>query len=244
MQHAGDRAARAGPDVGRGAGDGAGDAHAAEGHRRHVGGTLGDELAVGAVLAPAHAVGDDRRQQALDGAEQGDGDGIGKYGAQLGEIEWRQRRSRQRARHLAEPASRWSRRRAGTSMQAPPLRRRRSSKPGHLGRTRRSPTMIATARADSGDGCRLERAEARPDGLQLGQQRRRLVRHVETEQLLQLAGENDDGDAGREADGDGEGDVLDVRAETQEPRGHHHQRRPSGWRARGRRSPGARRSRR
>ena len=81
MEHAGDGTARAGADVRRRAGDGTGDAHPAEGHRGDIGGALGDKLAVGAVLSPAHAVGNHCRQQALDGAEQGDGDSIGEHGA-------------------------------------------------------------------------------------------------------------------------------------------------------------------
>ena len=83
--------------------------------------------------------------------------------------------------------------------------------------------MMRDGERRQSDRCRLDRAEACPDGLQLGQQRGRLVRHVEAEQLLELAGEDDDGDAGREADGDREGDVLDVGAEPQEAGGHHHQ---------------------
>jgi hypothetical protein len=42
------------------------------------------------VFAPAHAVGDDGRQQALDGAEQRNGNGVGEYGADFGEVEGRE----------------------------------------------------------------------------------------------------------------------------------------------------------
>ena len=83
--------------------------------------------------------------------------------------------------------------------------------------------MIPMAIADRTTVAGLMVREARADALQLGQQRRRLVGHVEAQQLLDLAGEDDDGDAGRETDRDGEGDVLDVGAEPQEPGSDHHQ---------------------
>ena len=75
MQHAGDRPARAGADIGRGARDGAGDADAAEQGRGDIGDALRHQLAVRAVPPPGHAVGDHRRQQALDAAEQREGRG-------------------------------------------------------------------------------------------------------------------------------------------------------------------------
>ena len=84
MHDAGDRTACARADIGRRAGDRSGGAHAAERHGGDIGQALGDEFAVGAVLAPAHAVGDDGRQQAFDGAEQGDGEGVRENGAHLG----------------------------------------------------------------------------------------------------------------------------------------------------------------
>ncbi len=79
VQHAGDRPARAGADIGRGAGDGAGDADAAEQRRGDVGRALRHQLAVGAMPAPGHAVGDHRREQALDAAEQREGEGGGQH---------------------------------------------------------------------------------------------------------------------------------------------------------------------
>ena len=67
MQHARERPARAGADVGRGARDQAGDADAAEQRRADIGDALRHQLAIGAVTASGHAVGDHRRQQRLDG---------------------------------------------------------------------------------------------------------------------------------------------------------------------------------
>ena len=70
VHHAGDRRARAGADVGRGARDGARGRQAAEQRRRDVGDALRDELDVRVVVIAPHAVGDHRRQQRLDRAEQ------------------------------------------------------------------------------------------------------------------------------------------------------------------------------
>jgi hypothetical protein len=61
-------------DVGRGARDGAGGGEAAEERGGDVGHALGDQFLVGVVAVVDLAVGDARRQQRFDGAEQGDGD--------------------------------------------------------------------------------------------------------------------------------------------------------------------------
>ena len=61
------------------------------------------------------------------------------------------------------------------------------------------------------DGRRVDRAEGRRQGFQLGDQRARfLARQRQAEQFLDLAGEDDDGDAGGEADGHRIGNELDV----------------------------------
>ena len=83
MQHAGDRAARAGADIGRGARDGAGDADAAEQRRADIGKALRHQFAIGAMPAAGHAVGDHRRQQRFDGAEQREGDRVGQHRPRL-----------------------------------------------------------------------------------------------------------------------------------------------------------------
>jgi hypothetical protein len=65
----------AGPYIGGGAGDGAGGGDAAEQRREQVGEALADQLLVGVVLGAGHAVCHHRREQGLDGAEHGDGEG-------------------------------------------------------------------------------------------------------------------------------------------------------------------------
>ena len=56
--------------------------------------------------------------------------------------------------------------------------------PGHFGRTRRKPRMMAMAIAGQGDGRGIERAEASPDRPELGQQGGGLVSDIEAKQLL------------------------------------------------------------
>ena len=102
MQHAGDGPVRAGAHVGRRARDRARDADAAEQARRDVGDALRHELAVRAMPAARHAVGDDGRQQRLDRAEQRERDGIGSTACSFAQPRSRQRRQRQRARNAAE----------------------------------------------------------------------------------------------------------------------------------------------
>ena len=103
MQHAGDGSVCAGAHVRRRARDRARHADAAEQTRRNVGGALRDELAVAAVPAARHAVGDDRRQQRLDRAEQREGNGARQHLAHLRpKSNVGQRRHRQPARNAAE----------------------------------------------------------------------------------------------------------------------------------------------
>ena len=70
VQHAGDGAARAGPNVGGSARDRAGDADAAKQCRADVGDALRHELAVRAMPAPGHAIGHHRRQKRFDRTQQ------------------------------------------------------------------------------------------------------------------------------------------------------------------------------
>ena len=74
---------RPGPHVGRGSGDGSRHAEAAEQRRPDIGAALRNQLAVGAVTSPRHAVGNDRREQGFDRAEQGEGERRGQHGHDL-----------------------------------------------------------------------------------------------------------------------------------------------------------------
>ena len=79
------------------------------------------------------------------------------------------------------------------------------------------------------NGGRDARCPRRPTALKLRKEFSRLLRELETEQLLDLAHQNDRGDAGREADRHRIGNELDVAAEPQEADHRHdrsgHQRR-------------------
>jgi hypothetical protein len=70
MQHAGERAARAGAHVGRRPRDGAGDTNAAEQRRTDIGDPLRHQFRIRTVTASGHAVGDHRRQQTFDAAQK------------------------------------------------------------------------------------------------------------------------------------------------------------------------------
>ena len=82
-----------------------------------------------------------------------------------------------------------------------------SRKPGHVGRHLRKPTITASAKPPIPIASQFTVAR---QGAQLRHESGWLARQVEPEQLLQLAGQDDDRDAGGEADRDGKGDVLDV----------------------------------
>ncbi len=78
MHHAGDRTARAGADIGRGARNRAGHRHAAADRRRDIADALRDQFAVRAMAPSRHAVGDDGREQRFDRAQNRDGDRVGQ----------------------------------------------------------------------------------------------------------------------------------------------------------------------
>ena len=74
VNHAGDRRARAGANVGRGTGDGAGGGNAAEKRRSDVGDSLRDKLDVGIVTVAGHAVSDDSGEHAFKRGQQRNGE--------------------------------------------------------------------------------------------------------------------------------------------------------------------------
>ena len=98
---------------------------------------LRDELAIGAVPAPGHAVGDDGRQQRLDSAEQREGEGIRQNGLRF----WRARIAGSagdgsvRGMPPNRDADGRDRRGRSTAQQRRDARRR-SACPGQAGRTR------------------------------------------------------------------------------------------------------------
>ncbi|MDT4852855.1 hypothetical protein FQZ97_871040 [compost metagenome] len=61
-------------DIGGGSGDGAGGGEAAEQWSSQIGNALTDQLLIGVVLGPRHAIGHHGGQQRLDGAQHGNGE--------------------------------------------------------------------------------------------------------------------------------------------------------------------------
>src|SRR5690606_17767493 len=99
------RAARTGADVGGGAGEGAGGRQSTEQRGGGVGHALRHQLAVGAVAAAGHAVGDHRRQQRFHAGEEGDGKGAGQQFEGAFERDVREVERRQCRWQLAEAAA-------------------------------------------------------------------------------------------------------------------------------------------
>ena len=90
------------------------------------------------------------------------------------------------------------------------------SMPGQDGRQRFSPAMVAMVSRATSDRRRIERSPCRGQRPELRDQLARLLAvERQAEQLAELAGEDDDGDARGEADRHRIGDELDVGAEPQ-----------------------------
>ena len=232
VQHAGHGAVRAGAHVGRRARDRARHADAAEQARGDVGDALGDELAVRAMPAARHAVGDDGRQQRLDGAEQRERDGARQHLAHLVPTDVGQRRQRQAARNAAEARAD----RHDIEPGAPPSRQRRPRRainmPGQSGRQRFRPTMTAIVANDNAIvvPSNVGRARQSTGSLSISSPGSGSA-SVSPKQILDLAREDDDGDPGRESDGHGIGNELDVGAELQEADRREHRALPASSRA-------------
>ena len=101
------------------------------------------------------------------------------------------------------------------------------SMPGQCGRQRRSPRMVPTVATES-DGGRSDALPRRPQGRELLQQLARFMVQRQPEELLDLTGEDDDRDPGRETDRHRKGDELDEGAQAQEPGCGQHQTRQKG----------------
>ena len=148
-------------------------------HRDDVGDALRDELAVRAVPAAGHAVGDHGRQQRLDRAEQRDREGVGQHRVHFREAESGQRRRRQRCAACRRTASRSvatsrcsaQRQRGGHGDARSGMPASAGADAAHHERSSR-PTAAATAMV-----ARLRRRQrARRCAASFGTQRRRLVR--------------------------------------------------------------------
>jgi hypothetical protein len=214
VDDAGDRRAAASLDVGRGAGDGAGGGEAAEERGGDVGQALGDEFLVGIVAVVDLAVGDARREQRFDGAEQGDGD---RRRDQLAEIMHRhvgEAEIRQLLRNAVEAAA------DGFDRQVESEGGQRADDQHH--QRRRRPAQQREAIRQAVVGKQEDKAGAgqrqrwQVDGVGVGGQRldagEKLggqVVYLQAEEILDLGEEDDDGDAVGEADHHGHRDEAD-----------------------------------
>ena len=220
VQHAGDGATRTGAHVGGGAGDRAGDTYATEHCRADIGHALGHQFAVRAVTAAGHAIGNHRGEQRFDRPEQCKGNRVWQHGLRLGEREFRQRRCRQHRRNAAETAGDGFDR----QRECPCHDRRRCNGNQHARPVRPDPFQ-SEDRADCQHG---QRQRAHVDGGQGARQHFGLGDDLagllacdrEPEQVLDLAGEDDDGDAGSEAHRHRIGNELDEGAQAQIARHH------------------------
>ncbi len=209
-----DRAVAAVADVGRGSSDRARGGEPAEKPGTEVRDALSDELLVGVVLRAEHAVGDGRREQRFDGAQQRDRDRRLQQLLEAGEREMRQRERRQPARDAAE---RGADRRDAVGMGEGDEQGRgqeRDHRRGDLADDRDS-----RPESDDQQACEAEHRGRRLDVRERRQQLRQLLEERGTgrggkpEEVPPLAHEDDDRDARREPENDGLRDEADDAAE-------------------------------
>ena len=135
--------------------------------RGDVGRALGYQLAVGAVAPAGHAVGDHGREQALDAAEQREGERGRQHGRQFLDRQLGQMRGRQRSAGCRRSGCRWSRpagRAAKPAIAATPTAIRKA---GQCGRHRRRPriTPMASAATATAAGLTVGSASTRAPSL-------------------------------------------------------------------------------
>ena len=155
--------------------------------------------------------------RALDRAEQREGHGVGQHGQRLLEAERRQGRHGQRARDAAEAAGDGLDRKARAASVDDGRDHGATSMPGQVGRSRLSPTMMPSVSSATPMAAGLAVGSAAQSAISLGTiGPGSAPASAQAEELLELAGEDDDRDPGREAHRDRVGDELDVGAEPQE----------------------------
>ena len=211
--------ARAGADIGRGAGDGAGDADAAEQGRGDVGRRLGPRARSSSGAGGRSCC---RRPRPRAGSRSRPAGRTTRPRAAS------RPRARARGRAAAVPAARWGCRRTGCRWSPPAGRAAQAATEARATAIRnggpvRAPAPHGQDHADGAggdrDGGEIDAGQRRRQCLQLRDDRPGLRRRKgQAQQLLELAGEDDDRDAGREPDGHRIGHVLDEAAELQEAR--------------------------
>ena len=216
VHHAGDGRAAATLDVGGGAGDGARSRNAAEQDRTDVAHALRNELHVAAVVGRDHGVGHDARKQRLDSGQDGDGDAVGKLvaeelEAELGHLE------------LGKPRLDGVEVADGVHVHAEERHHDGTDDDGN----ERAGNLVVDARPENEDGQAHEAHEqSLPiEGGDVGDHSGELVGSVdrnragrigEAQEVLDLADDDGDGDAGCKARGDGVRHEADEGAELEQ----------------------------
>jgi hypothetical protein len=137
--------------------------------------------------------------------KQCNGCGVRQHGLRLGQAEWLQARLRKASRQLAKAGSDCH----DVEIKSPgkccgPSYRNQKGRPAKH--------PLAQAEDDQnrgkadGNGLGVDAASRLPQGLELGQERGGLARQSEPKQLLELAGKDDDGNTGGEANRDRKGE--------------------------------------
>ena len=223
VDDAGNGRAAAVVDVGHRTGDGTRGRYAAEDGRRQVGQSLGDEFCVGAMAVADDTVGHCGREQRLDGTEDGDGDGgrdetLDDVPRQVGHLCLRQRGGDGEA--VAD----------GLDGGDADILFQQGGGDGHQHDGNQRAGQLAQCRAlrhlrpegDDGDGTYADKGTPALDGrhaVDVGNPLLNEIRgydgHRQAEQILDLRGEDGEGDTAGEAHDDGVRDVLDDRAQMQ-----------------------------
>ena len=222
VQHPGYRAARAGPDVGGGAGNRASRRQAAEQRRSAIGNALRHQFAVRTMAAAGHAVGDHRRQQRLDATEEGDGERRREHLAGPLERDMREVEIRQAGRDIAE------RRADGRDRQGKSLRRQGADDDGNQeARPQRPEPPQPDDQGNAGNGQpeteRIEGIDLREIDLPFAKEIARQLVDLQPQEILDLAGKNAHRNAGGKARDHRLRHIAHQRAEPQQAGGNQHQ---------------------
>ena len=225
MDHARHRRCAACPDIGGRAGNGAGDANAAEQRRTDIADALCDQLHIGAMPASRHAVGDDGGQQAFDAAQQRESHRIGQNSHDLVQSQIGNMRGRQQIGDATEF-------RADCIKADAQFRQRNRHKTrgddgdqqaGPMGPVFAAPENQPDRQTADQHRRRIDGADGRRHRLEFGDQRARLASgQLQPEQINQLAAENDHRNTGGKTDRHRMRNIFDDRAKPQKAQSQHH----------------------
>lgn len=190
--------------------------NAAEEHRRDVADALGHQLVVGTVVGADHGVGHHAGQKRLDGGQNGDGGAVGQLVAEQREAELGQVELGQAAVDGVEVADgEHIQAEAAHERDAREQRHERAGNPRHQARPQEQHGQADKAH-DAGLGVHRGDVAGQRRHLVHGLHRRGAGGIGQAEEVLQLADGKRDGNARREARGDGEGHEADDGAQLEQ----------------------------